>query len=133
MNSNKLMIAALTAGLLALFGAVHIQAQQGGFSFRGPLRRVITPNGDGLNDRLFLCFDNFSDSGVTARIYTVLGAEVAPMTHVTTVTGGCNVGTKPQMAIWDGRASGGTVRSGMYVYRLEAEGKTHSGTFLVVR
>lgn len=133
MNAKKTIVAALAAGLLAFLGAVQVHAQNGGFVFFGPLRRVITPNGDNVNDRLFLCFDNFSDSGVTARIYTLIGSEVATMTHVRGANAGCAGGASPQYATWDGRAGGGVVRSGMYVYRLESEGKSHTGTFLVVR
>lgn len=133
MNAKKMILAALSAGLAALLGAAQLQAQQGGFVFLGPLRRVITPNGDGVNDRLFMCFDNFSDSGVSGKIYTLLGADVSPMTWVRSPLAGCAGGTLPQYATWDGRTSEGTARSGMYVYRIEAEGKTYSGTLLVVR
>ncbi|MCM2305670.1 MAG: gliding motility-associated C-terminal domain-containing protein [Elusimicrobia bacterium] len=132
MNSKKMIMTAL-AGLLALFGAVRIHAQSGGFRLFGPLSRVVTPNGDGLNDRLFICYDNFSDSGVSGRIYTLLGAEVASMTHERTALAGCAGGTLPQHASWNGRTSEGPVRGGLYVYRIESEGKTYAGTFLVVR
>lgn len=132
MNSKKMIVAAL-AGLLALVGAARIHAQSGGFRFFGPLSRVVTPNGDRVNDRFFVCYDNFSDSGVSGRIYTLLGAEVASMTHVRSPLAGCAGGTLPQHASWEGRTSEGAVRSGIYVYRIEAEGKTYAGTFLVVR
>lgn len=132
MNAKK-TITAVLAGLLALFGAVRIQAQGGGFRFLGPISRVITPNGDGINDRTVVCFDNFSDSGVTGRIYTLLGAEVASMNWVRSASPGCAGGSLPQHATWDGRAASGTVRSGIYVYRIEAEGRRYTGTLLVVR
>ncbi|PIR15892.1 MAG: hypothetical protein COV48_11870, partial [Elusimicrobia bacterium CG11_big_fil_rev_8_21_14_0_20_64_6] len=125
------------AGLLALLGAVKIHAQSGGFRFFGPLSRVITPNGDGLNDRIFICFDNFSDSGVSGKIYTLLGSEVASMGPKTSRTGiagvSCPTGSLPQFVSWDGTAQGVQVHNGIYVYRIEAEGKTFSGTLLVVR
>lgn len=133
MNSKKMIMTALAAGLMALLSAVQIHAQSGGFRFFGPLSRVVTPNGDRVNDRFFVCYDNFSDSGVTGRIYTLLGAEVASMSHVRTPLAGCAGGTLPQHASWEGRTSEGAVRSGIYVYRIEAEGKTYAGTFLVVR
>ncbi|MDP3544169.1 MAG: gliding motility-associated C-terminal domain-containing protein [Elusimicrobiota bacterium] len=133
MNSSKMIMAGVTALALALFGAASLRAQQGGFRFFGPLARVLTPNGDGINDRLLVCYDNFSDSGVSGRIYTVLGAEVASLTHVRSVLPGCAPGILTQHAVWDGTANGVRVRSGLYVYRIEAEGKTHAGTFLVVR
>lgn len=131
MKTKKMIMAALAAGLGALLGAAQIHAQSGGFRFFGPLGRVITPNGDNVNDRLFIYFDNFSDSGVSGKIYTLLGAEVASMNHV---RGALPSGAFPQQhATWDGTANGSYVRSGMYVYRIEAEGKTYAGTLLVVR
>ncbi|MDD5304150.1 MAG: gliding motility-associated C-terminal domain-containing protein [Elusimicrobia bacterium] len=134
MNSKKMIMAALAAGLAALLGAAEIRAQDGAFRFFGPLARVITPNGDGVNDRAFFCFDNFSDSGVTGRIYTLLGAEVASTGSKTSSVGtACSGGALPQYVSWDGTANGTHVRSGIYVYRIEAEGKTYSGTLLVVR
>jgi len=132
MNSKKMIVAAL-AGLLALVGAASLRAQSGGFRFFGPLSRVVTPNGDSINDRFFICYDNFSDSGVSGRVYTLLGAEVASMTPVRSPLAGCAPGTLAQHAWWNGRTSEGAVRSGIYVYRIEAEGKTYAGTFLVVR
>jgi hypothetical protein len=131
----KITAAAFAAGLLALAGASRIQAQGGGFRFFGPLSRVITPNGDRINDRFFVCFDNFSDSGVSGRIYTLLGAEVASMTQAAAggAGTGCTAGIVPQFSFWDGTSNGSRVRSGIYVYRIEAEGKTYAGTLLVVR
>lgn len=126
----KKMIAVL---LLALAAAVRIHAQDGGFRFFGPLARVVTPNGDGINDRLFICFDNFSDSGVSGRIYTLLGADVASMSWIRSPLPGCAPGTIAQYATWDGRTTEGTVRGGLYVYRIEAESRRYSGTVLVVR
>lgn len=133
MNAKKLIMAALAAALLPLLQTVH--AQTGGFRWFGPLGRVITPNGDQKNDLAFFCFDNFSDSGVSGKIYTVLGSEVASMTHVRAALAGCapSGGTLPQYASWDGTAQGVRVRSGVYVYRVEAEGKSYAGTLLVVR
>lgn len=130
---KKTMLAALAAGLTAFLGVSTIHAQSGGFRFFGPLSRVVTPNGDNINDRVFVCFDNFSDSGVSGRIYTLLGADVATMSWVRAPLPGCAGGTLPQYAVWDGRTTEGTARSGIYVYRIEAEGKTYAGTFLVVR
>jgi hypothetical protein len=133
MNAKRMIVAALLAGLMSILGAASIRAQGGAFRFFGPLSRVVTPNGDGLNDRALFCFDNFSDSGVTGRIYTLLGAEVASMAWVRSPLAGCTGGALPQHATWDGRATQGVVRGGIYVYRIEAEGKRYAGTLLVVR
>lgn len=133
MNSRKMIAAVLTAALLTLGGLSRLAAQSSAFRYFGPLGRVITPNGDQKNDMIFFCFDNFADSGVVGRVFTLLGSEVASMTQVRTPLPGCPGGNLPQYMTWDGRTSEGTVSSGMYVYRIEAEGKTYTGTLLVVR
>ena len=133
MNMRKLIVTILAAGLLTLCGLSRLSAQSGAFRYFGPLGRVITPNGDQKNDKVFFCFDNFADSGVVGRVFTLLGSEVASMTQVRTPLPGCPSGNLPQYMTWDGRTSEGAVSGGMYVYRIEAEGKTYTGTLLVVR
>ena len=133
MNARKMIIAALAAALMGLFSTARLGAQTGAFRFFGPLGRVITPNADRMNDLAFFCFDNFSDSGVVGRVYTLLGSEVASMTWARTPLAGCPGGALPQHMTWDGRTSEGVVSGGMYIYRIEAEGKTYAGTLLVVR
>ena len=134
MNVKKKLLAALAAALFAVVGTTRLLAQNGAFQFFGPLARVITPNGDGKNDVAFFCFDNFSDSGVSGKIYSLLGSEVAVTTQKTSSAGtACQTGTLPQMVKWDGTANGSRVRSGIYVYRIEAEGRVFAGTLLVVR
>ncbi len=135
MNVKKKLLAALAAALFAVVGTTRLLAQNGAFQFYGPLARVITPNGDGKNDVAFFCFDNFSDSGVSGKIYSLLGSEVASTSPKTSSAGtACNQsGALPQMIRWDGTANGSRVRSGIYVYRVEAEGRVFAGTLLVVR
>ena len=133
MKTKKMIMAALAAGLGPCSGPLDPRPV-GRLPLLRPLGRAITPNGDNVNDRLFICFDNFSDSGVSGKIYTLLGAEVASMGGKSSSWGtACTGGTLPQLLSWDGRTSEGTVRGGMYVYRIEAEGKTYAGTLLVVR
>lgn len=130
----KTRTAAVLAGLLALFGAARSLAQAGDARFFGPLARMITPNGDRKNDIAFFCFDNPAQNGITGRIYTLLGTEVASVTGRASAAGSaCPGGFNPEFVTWDGKSQGATVRSGLYVYRLEAEGKVYSGTILVVR
>lgn len=136
-----MLTALAAAAALALGGFLtQLNAQTtGGFRFGGPLARVITPNGDGRNDVAFFCYDNPSDGDVSGRIYTLLGAEVAstaPRMQVQAGVPACPGGLLPgsaQYSTWDGRAAGSTVRSGVYVYRISAEGRSYSGTLLVVR
>lgn len=123
----------------AILGAAAFAAAQtgGGFRFDGPLSRVISPNGDAINDVAVFCFDNPSDSGVSAVVYTLLGTRVADL-GPRQASGGnsCPASTslvpKRQHVDWDPRAAG-QVSSGVFVYRIQAEGQTYTGTLLVVR
>lgn len=129
---------AAALAIIALL-AVGVFAQSAAFRFFGPLSRVITPNGDGLNDFAIFCFDDPADSEVTGKIYSLLGAEVATMGPRSVVSNGsgCPAGVFPgvsgQRLTWDGRSNGSAVRSGVYVYRITAEQKSYSGTLIVVK
>lgn len=135
---SSALAGAAFAAALAVFGAAAALAQTSMVVFNGPLARVITPNGDQINDRAFFCFDNPQDSEISGKIYTLLGAEVGSMGPKTNRIGGglgsaCPTGFKPQFVSWDGTASGSRVSSGVYVYRIEVEGEVFSGTLLVVK
>lgn len=144
-NRKKSRIgAALALALLAGCGA--LLAQGGGFDFRGPLSRIITPNGDLRNDYAIFCLDNPSDSGVDGKVYALSGRLVSSMVHrrglVPPPPGGgatpvaCPAGAlanSPQYVFWDGKAEGAAVASGVYVYQIKAEGRSFTGTLVVVR
>ncbi len=141
MNVKKKMrriirTAALTAAAAAGWALLLAQTS-GGFRFFGPISRIITPNGDGFNDVAILCVDNPSGSGVDAKIYTLLGANVASMSGPVPAPAGCSQQAQLpgslQALTWDGRAGGGLVHSGVYVYEVKAEGQAFTGTLLVVR
>lgn len=125
--------ATVLAGMLVL--AAVAGAEGTSLRFFGPTSRVITPNGDGNNDSAFLCFDNPADSGISGKIYTLLGSEVASLGPVGRSLAGCPAGSlSPNYYLsWDGRSNGSVVGSGIYVYRIQAENRIHSGTILVVR
>ncbi|HAM34448.1 MAG TPA: hypothetical protein DEB40_13730 [Elusimicrobia bacterium] len=140
MKRNLDMLAA--AAMLVLGMAALALAQSGGFHFFGPLSRVLTPNSDGVNDYAIFCFDNPSDSEVSGKVYSLLGslvAELGPRSGVASPPPGgagavaCPGGFAPQYSFWDGKADGRAVSSGVYLYRIEAEGLSFKGTLLVVR
>ncbi len=80
-----------------------------------PKEKIITPNGDGIND--FAQFGITADSEV--KIYNVMGREIRKIQGVT---------------IWDGRDdSGEVVKSGVYIYRIKSSGMDVSGTLGVAR
>ncbi len=123
---------------LALLGFALSHAQSGLVTFYGPLSRIVTPNGDGLNDLIFFCFENPQDSDISGKIYTVLGTEVAsigPRANRTGIAGvGCPASIiRAQYATWNGMADNERIRSGVYVYRIKSEDQVFSGTVIVVR
>lgn len=135
-TTDYLMI--LAAAVLALgLLAVGAFAQTGSLRFFGPLSRIVTPNGDGLNDLAIFCFDNPADSDITGKVYTLLGTEVATMSsRLTPAVNGCSSGAgvfKAQSMTWDGLSNGSSVHSGVYVYRITSELKVYSGTLIVLR
>lgn len=144
MNDKKTLAAAIVAAGALAWSALA-GAQGGGFAFRGLLGRIITPNGDLRNDYAIFCLDNPSQSGVESKIYTLGGAHVTAMSESRPLgnppPGGappvaCPAGALPgsaQFVFWDGRAGGSAVRSGVYVYQIKAEGRSFTGTLVVVR
>lgn len=86
--------------------------------------RVITPNGDGLNDVAIFTYDpgprNITAAG---RIFDLQGAAVADMVP----------GLVPNTLTWDGRMNGAAAAGGVYVYRITGDGKAFTGTVVVAR
>ena len=129
--------AALTAAL-AVFGFVLSHAQIERVRFYGPLSRVITPNGDGVNDLAFFCFENPQNSDISGKIYSLLGTEVALIGPRRDRTGAAGAGCpasiiQAQYTTWGGTANNARVRNGLYVYRILSEDQVFTGTLLVVR
>lgn len=86
--------------------------------------KVITPNGDGLNDKATFQLDNPHDSAFTGQVFDVQGRYVADMTP----------GVGRDTLQWDARGSNGqVVAGGVYIYQIRGEGRTFSGTLLVVK
>lgn len=132
------------AKYVKLFGRVDTQQQVisvqgingGDYQIRGVLRdqglsfdvsqlsnKVITPNGDGRNDKAVFLFDNPRDASFSGRIFDRQGGFVAEMVP----------GLLANTLQWDARGSGRVVPGGVYIYQIRGEGKGFSGTLLVVR
>jgi hypothetical protein len=86
--------------------------------------RIITPNGDGANDKARFEFDNPEDLPVTGEVYNLSGARIADLK-----------GSDPaSVLLWDGKdVDGKVVAGGIYIYQLEFQGKTATGTVVVAR
>jgi len=94
------------------------------FDISNLTNKMITPNGDGLNDAAVFTFDNPKDSGYSGKIFDAEGAFVTDMAEGP-VSG--------KSLKWDGKANGRTVPGGVYAYRITAEGKVLTGTLVVVK
>ena len=93
------------------------------FDISNLTNKMITPNGDGLNDAAVFTFDNPKDSGFSGKIFDAEGAFVTDMTP----------GPVPDSLKWDGKAGGRAVPGGVYAYQISAEGKIFTGTLVVIR
>ena len=112
----------------ALPGSYQIRSLQRtdgiNFGIKEMSNKVITPNGDGLNDYVVFTLDNPRDSLFSGKIYDLSGALVAEM----------RLGTQVADTLeWDGKAGGNAVPRGVYVYQIKAEQKTFNGTIVVIR
>ncbi len=98
----------------------------GGFSFNGAgiSNRFVTPNGDGKNDNVVFTYDNPHDAPVTAKILDIRGRVI-----VTSLP----PGPISNSLMWDATAGGRPVPGGVYVYQIQAEGQTYSGTLVLIR
>lgn len=86
--------------------------------------RVVTPNGDGINDLIIFTYDpGPSHAAIRGRIYDMTGSFVADM----------EPGLVPNTITWNGKMNGRAVTSGVYVYKIEGDGKTYTGTVVVAR
>jgi gliding motility-associated-like protein len=114
-------------------GEFQIRTQAGGFSSTtlslpssNVYPRVITPNGDGINDVVYFVLSNPNNSPVTGTIYDRTGHYVANLAN----TGGVGGTT----LTWDGKdSSGNVVPTGGYLYVIQGEGVKFKGTVAVAR
>lgn len=89
---------------------------------------LFTPNGDGYNDRVYLILENPTNAGVTGEIFDLNGRFIATLLQPTQTPG---IGTTLS---WGGKdSSGAVVPSGLYVYRIQGDGKIITGTVSVAR
>ena len=89
--------------------------------------RIFSPNGDGFNDKARFEFDNPEQLPIGGTVYDLNGARVASLQP------GTSINTTDVM-LWDGKdADGKVVAGGIYIYQIEFQGKTATGTVVVAR
>lgn len=129
------------AGAALALCAVAALAQNLGFHFYGPVGRFVTPpNGASTGHPAVFCFDNPNGSGVSGQIFTLLGRNVAtlgsPQPLPASQPACTQTGVLPnsmQFLLWNGESNGSFVHSGIYLYRIQAEGGNYTGSLVVVR
>jgi len=138
------------AGLAVLGLAALALAQSSSFHFYGTASRFVTPSTSATGHAAVFCFDNPQGSGVTGEIFNLVGRQVATFisgaqgqvvdqqpASTPTIQRACNqqeaLPGSLQFAVWDGTSNGAFVHSGLYVYRVQAEEKTYTGTLVVVK
>jgi hypothetical protein len=97
----------------------------GDLTFTGVFPRIFTPNGDGYNDKAVFHFTNPEQLPLAGMVFDISGAEVASLA----------AGSDPtSLLVWDGKDTDGrTVPGGIYIYRIDFQGKVITGTVVVAR
>jgi gliding motility-associated-like protein len=94
------------------------------FNMASVSNRFVTPNGDGKNDNVVFGFDNPNNSPVTLKILDLRGRVVTSVSRP---------GPFSDSLLWDGTAGGQPVAGGVYIYQIQSEGKSYTGTLVVVK
>ena len=117
---------AVAACWLSAVPTIAATSQQlGGVVLEDVHPRVITPNGDSRNDKVFFQFDTtVAGLPIEADVRDILGARVA----------GLKMNDTEDALTWDGRDdSGNRMPSGIYIYSIKI-GQSHAtGTVVVAR
>lgn len=116
---------ALKSGLLGNY-QIRTVARTLAFDFDlgGVSNRALTPNGDGLNDTIVFTFNNPKVSAFSGKMFDLRGRFVSDM----------RAGPIADSSLlWDGKAGGVVVPRGVYLYEIQAEGRTFNGTVVVIR
>lgn len=98
----------------------------------GVLPRLISPNGDGINDVVYFKLDNPTLAEIYGAVFDMSGGEVATLTRVTDLS--IFLPETVDALQWDGRdRSGRRVPAGPYVFRIQGDGNVFSGVVVVAQ
>ena len=123
---RRLAIMLIAATSLASISMGGQPAQSlGGVTLTEVAPRVVTPNGDLLNDVIYFKFDNtLTGLPIETEVFDIHGAKVSQLT----------MNSDETALTWDGKSdSGQNVPSGIYIYTIKLGGRQASGTVVVAR
>lgn len=97
----------------------------GGLTLLEIAPRIVTPNSDGMNDKIFFVFDtSLTGLPLETAVFDINGAKV----------GSLQIDSNDIYLTWDGRdGSGRVVPAGIYVYTITLGKSAASGTVIVAR
>ena len=97
-------------------------------------RKIITPNGDRINDYFMVRFDNPKDSTISGSIYNIEGRNIAEMKAIEVASSGMVTISDSSLA-WDGKTrDGSVVDAGVYLYQITtSESEKVTGTVVVAK
>jgi hypothetical protein len=97
------------------------------FDISGLTNKAITPNNpNGLNTMATFLYQNPNGSAVNGKIFDIRGMFISDMVETAN-------STQSGYLQWDAKANGRVVPGGIYIYQIQAEGKTWTGTLVVIR
>ncbi len=126
---RKITHSSFVLGLsLSLLSSVPSAGQSqaiGGVTLTEVVPRIVTPNGDLLNDVIFFKFDNtLSGLPIETSILDIHGARVADM----------DMNSNETSLTWNGKDdTGRNVPSGVYIYSIKIGKNQATGTVVVAR
>lgn len=126
MKMNDLTVRIAAVSFVLMFLVCLFRAPVSSFEIRKEniYPKIITPNGDGYNDRFFVRFYNPYDNQLDAKIYNLQGCEIAVMV----------LNRNEDYFYWDGKDSGGAVvNPGVYIFQVVGEGEVFNGIIVVAR
>jgi flagellar hook assembly protein FlgD len=120
---NKLLC--ISFALILSRASTHAAQAVGGVTLTEVVPRVVTPNGDLLNDVIFFKFDDsISGLPIEGDVFDINGAEVANLT----------LNSNETALLWDGKDDTGRfVQAGIYIYSIKLGNRQATGTVVVAR
>ena len=124
---KAIFLGGFVAGSLVLARPVVGAKSQsiGGITMTEVAPRIVTPNGDAMNDKIFFRFDtSVTGIPIETSVFNVNGAKIASL--IADATG--------DFMTWDGRdENGNTVPAGIYIYSIQIGKNFATGTVVVAR